>query len=102
MAGPVQAALPEDAFKHLHWKATVKLNDCTIDATAAYTLKVVPTSGTLKLAVYKLVIQAVQVNGNPVDYELQNASPSLEPLHNTLAIDLPREIITPYTVAVTY
>ncbi|CAK4680808.1 unnamed protein product [Aphanomyces euteiches] len=102
MAGLVQAALPEDAFKHLHWKATVNLNDCTIDATAAYTLKVVPASGTLNLAVYKLVIQVVQVNGNPVDYELQNVSPSLEPLHKTLAIDLPREIIAPYTVAVTY
>ncbi|ETV75956.1 hypothetical protein, variant [Aphanomyces astaci] len=97
--------LPEGSFQHLHWKVSVDVATRRLHATATYTVLQTPSStdeGCLALAVEGLSIESVAVNNDATEFKVIEMSPTSDQLHSTLAIAVPKQVVAPYSVAVTY
>ncbi|RHY79687.1 hypothetical protein DYB31_014223, partial [Aphanomyces astaci] len=97
--------LPEGSFQHLHWKVSVDVATRRLHATATYTVLQTPSStdeGCLALAVEGLSIESVAVNDDATEFKVIEMSPTSDQLHSTLAIAVPKQVVAPYSVAVTY
>ncbi|KDO30458.1 hypothetical protein SPRG_04360 [Saprolegnia parasitica CBS 223.65] len=100
VASAVHAALPEGAYSHLHWAATVDFDLRVVHATATYTLAVAPTNGLVPLEVNGLAIRAVRINGaESATQVVANPVPSG---HSMLLINLPPHTLAPFTIAISY